>query len=287
MERAKKLRQMLNQNDFWILPGIYDCLGARIVENAGANMLFLSGGALSYSKLGQPDIGLLTLRDFSETILNITRVTQVPLIADADNGFGNAIHAANTAFTYEQSGASGLQIDDKVLPSTNPKQDEVIAWNLIAPKIKAMRQNVTPEFVIVFRTCAHLYGLGLDEAIDRVNKAAECGADIAYIDGLKSIDEIKRVSDEAKIKLMINLNEKGFAGGLSQEEIRQFNFKVGLYPISTMLAAAKGITDVMQVLESDGSTLRARDNMVDPPSIIYNMMGLTSLAERYQPLYED
>lgn len=283
---ARDFRKAVSQGSFLTLPGIYDCLGARIAEEAGFSALFLSGGALAYSRLGVPDFGFLSLTEFGESIKNIVACVKIPLIADADNGFGNAIQAAYTGKVYEQLGAAGLQIDDKVLPASDPNKDEVIAWELVAPKIKAVRQNVSEDFVIIYRTCANLYGYGIDESIRRVNLARECGADYAYVDGIRSVAEMEALSAQANLPLMINLNEKGFCGSLPTEQIKKLNYCIGLFPISSMLAAAKGMMNVLGVLAKKGSTLSARDAMVNPPTTVHNMMGQTSLVGTYGKLYK-
>lgn len=282
--KKKMLRKVLEETDFLTLPGIYDCLSARIAEDAGFKAIFLSGGGLACSRLGRPDIGFLSARDFSDTIANIAACVNVPIIADADNGFGNAIHAGKTAQLYEQVGAAGIQIDDKILPGRTPAVNEMVEWDMVSPKLKAVRKDVSDDFVIIYRTVANLYGYGIDESISRINKAAECGADYAYIDGIKSMDELKKVSDEAKIKLLVNLNEKGFCGSVPIEEIKKFKYKIGLFPISTMLSAANSMMQVMQSLFENGSTLTKRDLLCNPP-VVYNMLGLNSLTETYSEFY--
>ena len=134
---AKQLRKALEENSFLTLPGVYDCLSAKIAEEAGFPALFLSGGALAYGLLGRPDIGFLNLAEFGDAIKRIVSTVKVPVLADADAGFGNAIHAANTGAVYEQLGAAGLQIDDKVLPAIRPDKDEILDWELVGPKITA------------------------------------------------------------------------------------------------------------------------------------------------------
>ena len=260
---AQDLRRILAENKFLTLPGVYDCLSGKIAEEAGFPALFLSGGALAYSVLGRPDFGFLSLAEF-----------------------GTAIQAANTGAMYEQLGAAGLQIDDKVLPASHPARDEIINWDLMSPKIQAVRDNVSPDFVIVFRTCANLYGYGIDEAIRRINLSKECGADYAYVDGIKSMEELEKVSQQAAIPLMVNLNEKGFVGGnVPIEQVKELNFSIGLFPISSMLAASQGMIEVLGALADQGSTLSVRDKMTDPPTRIHRMMGQVSLVEKYTPYY--
>lgn len=283
---AKELRRLLAENKFLTLPGVYDCLSARIAQEAGFPALFLSGGALAYSVLGKPDFGFLSLAEFGDAIQHIVSACRAPLLADADNGFGNAIQAANTGAVYEQLGAAGLQIDDKVLPASHPARNEIVDWEMIGPKIQAVRDGVSDDFVIVYRTCANLYGYGVEESIRRINLARERGADYAYVDGIKSMEELKRISDEAAIPLMVNLNEKGFVGGnVPIEEVKALRYSIGLFPISSMLAAAQGMIEVMGALADRGSTLSVRDKMTDPPTRIHNMMGQTALVEKYAPYY--
>ena len=283
---AKELRRLLAENKFLTLPGVYDCLSARIAQEAGFPALFLSGGALAYSVLGKPDFGFLSLAEFGDAIQHIVSACRAPLLADADNGFGNAIQAANTGAVYEQLGAAGLQIDDKVLPASHPARNEIVDWEMIGPKIQAVRDSVSDDFVIVYRTCANLYGYGVGESIRRINLARERGADYAYVDGIKSMEELKKISDEAAIPLMVNLNEKGFVGGnVPIEEVKALRYSIGLFPISSMLAAAQGMIEVMGALADRGSTLSVRDKMTDPPTRIHNMMGQTALVEKYAPYY--
>lgn len=285
MKKTKLLRKMLDDNDFLTLPGVYDCLSARIAEEAGFKAIFLSGGALAYSRLGRPDIGFLSVNEFSDAIANIAACVDIPLIADADNGFGNAIHAGKTARFYEQIGASGIQIDDKVLPGLHPNKNEIVEWESIAPKIKAMRKDVSDDFVIIFRTVANLYDYGVEEAISRINNAGKIGADYAYIDGIKTKEDLEYISEKAEIKLLINLNENGFCGKLPIEDIKSLNYKIGLFPISTMLSASKSMMEIMNSLQEEGSTLLKRD-LLCKPAEIYNMMGLKTLTEEYSKLYD-
>lgn len=285
LNQKKELRRYLEKEPFVTLPGVYDCLSAKIAEEAGFKVLFLSGGGLAVCRLGRPDIGFLNVNEFGEAIRHIVATVHVPLIADADNGFGNAVHAADTGRMYEQLGAAGIQIDDKVLPSLTPSSDEVVPWREMEAKLKALRDEVSEDFVIIFRTVANLYGLGIDEAIKRVNAAADCGADYVYVDGIRSMDELKLVSEKAEAKLLVNLNEKGFCGGVPMDEIKELNYRIGMFPVSTMLAAAQGMIGVMQTLAEEGSTLPARNLMCNPP-VVHNMMGLRTLTEEYSKYYK-
>ena len=191
MSNQKKLRDVLDQSKFLILPGIYDCLSAKVAEETGAKALFLSGEALSVAGLGRPDIGFLNLTEFMNSIQRITSTVDIPLISDADNGFDNAIHVGNTARTFEALGVAGMQVDDQILPQSVPTTSkEMLSWEMTVPKIQAVRKNVSDDFVIIFRTIANIAKNDLEEAVRRINSAKEYGADYAYVDGLKSQEEL-------------------------------------------------------------------------------------------------
>lgn len=282
---SKQLRNILDETPFLVLPGVFDCLSAKLAERAGAKALFLSGGALSITSLGRPDIGLLNLTEFGSAIQRIVSTVDVPLISDADNGFGNAIHVGNTAMTFESLGVCGMQVDDQVLPQNTPTTSkECIPWNLVEPKIRAIRNNTSDDFVLIFRTIANITD-GVDEAVRRINMAAGIGADYAYVDGIKSQEEVEIVAEKAKVKLLINMNEKGAAANVPIDLIKRLGYKIGLFPVSTMATAAKAMSDMLADMFKDESTAKHRANMFNPVEI-YNMMGLDSLTEEALKLYK-
>lgn len=284
MNRNKRLREILDEESYLVLPGVYDCLTAKLAEEAGAKAIFLSGGALSIANLGKPDIGFLNLSEFTNTIQKIISTIDIPLISDADNGFGNGIHVGNTARVFENLGVSGMQIDDQILPQTRPTTSkEALEWELVEAKVKAVRMNVSDDFVIVFRTITN-FTHDVDEAIRRINLASELGADYAYVDGIKSEEELEKVARESKIKLLVNMNEKSVAANMPIEKIKELDYKIGLYPVSTMAVAAKSVYNLLVDLIKDENTLKHRDNMFNPVEV-YNMMGLDSLTEEYNKLY--
>ena len=191
-QNAQKLRQALQQQSYLMMPGIYDCLSAKMAENAGFQAAFFSGGAFSMATLGKPDIGFFNLTEAVHTLRRIVDSVNIPILSDGDNGFGNAIHAADTARAFETIGVAGIQVDDQVLPQSIPcTSKECNEWRYVEPKLIAIRKAVSPEFVILFRTIANITD-DLDKAIWRINRAAELGADYAYVDGLKSYEEASR-----------------------------------------------------------------------------------------------
>lgn len=281
----KHFKDIIKNKDFTILPGVYDALSSKLAEEAGARAIFISGGALSITNLGKPDIGFLTLNDFVDAINKIKRVVNVPIITDVDNGFGNAIHAGNTAKTVFIAGADGLQIDDQVLPQSKPTTSkEAMSMDLVIPKIKAMRENVEDSFTIIFRTVANYNG-NIQDAVDRVNLAGENGADAVYVDGLESYEEVVYVSKNVKYPLLLNMNEKGFPASLKINEVKELGFNIGLYPVSTMAVTASATKKLLDTLMKDETTLSLREEMANPVDI-YNLFGLTDSVEYESKKYK-
>lgn len=281
----KHFKNIIRDESFTILPGVYDALSAKLAEEAGANAIFISGGALSITNLGKPDIGFLTLDDFVDTINKIKRVVNVPVITDVDNGFGNAIHAGNTAKTVFNAGADGLQIDDQILPQSTPTTSkEAMDIKLVVPKIKAMRENVDESFTIIFRTVANYNG-DIEDAVNRANLAGENGADAVYVDGLTTYDEVLYVSKNVKYPLLLNMNEKGYPASLKIDEVKKLGFNIGLYPVSTMAIAANATKKLLDTLMKDETTLSLREEMVNPLDI-YNLFGLTDSVEYESKKYK-
>lgn len=281
------VKDILSNEKFTVMPGVYDCLSAKLAEHAGAKVLFLSGGALSVASLGRPDIGFLNLTEFADAAQKITSTINIPLISDADNGFGNAIHTANAAKTFERIGIAGMQIDDQVLPQSTPTTSkECLDWAYAKAKIFAVRESVSSDFVLIFRTIANIAG-DFNEALARANKATQAGADYVYIDGLKSLEEVEKVAHgvDSNVKLLINMNEKGAAARVPIQQIKSLGYKIGLFPVSSMAVAAKSMYDMLSDLMTQESTISYRDKMLNPTDI-YNMVGLTSLTESAQKLYD-
>lgn len=280
----KNFKEIVNENNFTILPGIYDSLTAKLAEKAGFQAIFLSGGALSITNLGKPDMGFLTLSDFKESIQKISRVVDIPIITDVDNGFGNSIHAGDTAKTVFEAGADGLQIDDQILPQDKPTTSkDALDIDLVIPKIRAMRENVDDSFTIIFRTVENYNG-SVEKAVERVNLAGDNGADLVYVDGLSSYEEVLYVSENVKYPLLINMNEKGFPASLETEVVKNLGFKIALFPVSTMAITAHINEKLFKTLINEQTTLSLREDMTNPLDI-YNLFGLSESVEKESKKY--
>lgn len=283
-DHPTNLQTILSTTTFLTLPGIYDCLSAKMAQLAGFQALFFSGGSFSLANMGYPDIGFYNCTESLLAVEKIIELTNLPVIVDIDNGFGNAIHSAAFAQRLQTIGAAGIQIDDQELPQAIPSNSKCsIDWTYVAPKIEAIREKVDQHFFILFRTVRNITH-NLDEAIQRINVAKELGCDMAYVDGLKNMNEVEKLSNEAQIPLLINLNEKGFCSTIETKLLERLGYKVGLYPVSVLSAAAYSMRNVLATIHQQHTTVPLHDQMY-PIAQLYNEFGLNSLTQHFSSFY--
>lgn len=285
-EKFKKFRDLIASDKMLMAPGAYDALTAKIIESLEFDVVYFSGGSVSISKLGYPDIGLISFAEMMDQLRNVVKAVDVPVFADGDNGYGNAINVMRTVQEYESAGVAGIQLDDLILPKRYAEPaKQILTIEEIKGKIKAASDaRINPDFVIIFRTLARL-DHGIDEAILRANAAVESGADVVFIDGLISEEDFNKIIDEVDAPLLINMNEKGYPANFSIEYMEDKGFKLAIFPVSSIAAAAKGIYEVMKILKTTKSTLGARDKMLEVLDL-YDFVGLEKfhqLEKKYLP----
>lgn len=284
-KQSAALRSLLKENSFLMLPGVYDCLGARVAEQSGFPALYFSGGAFSMAQLGRPDMGFFGLGDLTGALMRLLSCVSVPVITDADNAFGNAVHAANTAKTLCALGIAGMQLDDDILPQRYPgRSKDAIEWELLTPKIRAIRSAADSDFVLILR-CMLARTEGIEKAIERANMAAELGVDYVYFDGISSDRDLELIAERCRAGRMVNLNEMTYPAKLPLDTLKGYGFTVGLYPVSAIQAAAKAYETLFTALRQKGSTLGEQERMT-PSTDILNLMGMQSMIDAFSPLYK-
>src|SRR5204862_1449161 len=200
MRATTRLRTMLGAPGIIVAPGAYDGFSARLIEAAGFKAVYMTGAGTAASYLGQPDLGLATLTEMATHASHLASCVTLPVIADADTGYGNVLNVVRTVREYERAGVAGLHIEDQVAPK---KCGHIAGKQIIPPhefcdKIRAAAEYRTdPDFVIIARTDARAV-TNLDDAIERGNRAAEAGADVIFVEAPQTLDEIQRVAREVK-----------------------------------------------------------------------------------------
>lgn len=246
------------------MPGCYDPLGARLIELAGFDAVYMTGFGTAASLLGRPDVGLLGGAEMIDNARRIAAAVNVPVLADADTGYGNAINIIHTVRQYEQAGVAAIHLEDQVHPKRCGHMDgkEVVAADEFAAKIRAATQaRSSNSFLIVARTDAKAPH-GMDEARRRADMALEAGADVLFIEALQTPDEIETVADAYRgTPLLFNWVEGGKTPKLTYSELTELGFAIVIMPITTLLAATGAMTTVLDQIRADGTPADIADKI--------------------------
>jgi 2-methylisocitrate lyase-like PEP mutase family enzyme len=261
------LAQRLQQPSALLAPGIYDALTALIAEQAGFEALYLSGASIAYTRLGRSDIGLTTASEVANTLSNITDRVRVPVIVDADTGFGNALNMQRTVRDFERAGAAMIQIEDQTFPKRCGHLDGkgVVPVKEMQGKIHAaLDARKSSNTLILARTDA-LAVEGLDAALDRAEKYLECGVDALFVEALRTPEQMKVACDRFahRIPLLANMVEGGKTPILSADELGKFGFKIVIFPGGTARAVSHTLQGYYGSLKKYQTTAPWRDNMLD------------------------
>ena len=283
-EKRQKLRRRLTAGPMIVAPGIYDAYGARFVEQAGFEAVYMTGNGVSASLLGRPDVGLIDLTLLSQHAHRAAACVDIPLICDADTGYGNAVNVRRTVEEFEAAGVAGIHLEDQVspkrcghLPGSRPVIELEEAVGKVEAAIAARRD---PDFIIIARTdsaSAH----GLDDAIRRGQAFRKAGADVVFVE-LKSSpqikEQLKRVTDEIDAPCLVNVEELGELGQLTGAELDKLGLRLAIYPGLGRYAAGYGIRHALDALKRDGTTIKARDRMLSFRD--YNaVLGISDVEE--------
>ncbi|WP_090130519.1 oxaloacetate decarboxylase [Limnohabitans sp. Rim11] len=261
------LAQRLQQPSALLAPGIYDALTALIAEQAGFEALYLSGASIAYTRLGRSDIGLTTASEVANTLANITDRVRVPVIVDADTGFGNALNMQRTVRDFERAGAAMIQIEDQTFPKRCGHLDGkgVVPVKEMQGKIHAaLDARRSSNTLILARTDA-LAVEGLDAALDRAEKYLECGVDALFVEALRTPEQMKVACDRFahRIPLLANMVEGGKTPILSAEELGKVGFKIVIFPGGTARAVSHTLRAYYGSLKTHQTTAPWRDQMLD------------------------
>jgi carboxyvinyl-carboxyphosphonate phosphorylmutase len=258
MRTTTRLRELLAGPDLIVAPGAYDALSARLIAQAGFPAVYMTGYGTAASVLGQPDVGLLTMSEMVSRAGALAAVTgDVPLIADADTGYGNPINVRRTIREYERAGVAGIHIEDQIWPKKcgHMEGKQVIPAEEMVQKIRAAvdaRQD--PDFVIIARTDANAVH-GFEDALRRGQLYREAGADMLFIEAPRSLAELQGIGRAfPDVPLLFNWAESGKTPTLPLAEIRALGFKLVIFPVSLLFAATRTMLDLLDLLKRGETT---------------------------------
>ena len=264
----QQLRKRLTEGSMIVAPGIYDAYGARLVEQAGFDAIYMTGNGVSASLLGQPDVGLVDLTLFAAHAHRAAACIDIPLICDADTGYGNAVNVRNTVREFESAGVAAIHIEDQVAPKRCghlPGSRPVVAMAEHVGKIEAaVAARRDPDFIIIARTDA-AGGLGLDEAIRRGQAYRKAGADVVFVELKNSatiLDDLRRVTAESGAPCLVNIDGGGKLGELTVPEIAQLGFRIAIFPGLGRAIAGYAMREAFDVLKREGNTKAVRGRML-------------------------
>ena len=265
MNYAKTLRTALAEEKTLLVPGSYDAFSAKILKQAGFKVVYMSGSAVTASLTGMPDVGILTLTEMVNQARNMVNAVDIPLICDADNGYGNPINVVRTVKEYERIGVAGIHIEDQVAPKRCGHFDgkQVLPSLEMVKKIEAARYAREDEdFLLIARTDARSV-MGLEEALTRAKIYFEAGADMIFVESPQSEAELVTISRElAGIPLLVNMVEGGKTPILPFERLSEMGYKIVLYPTCGIRAVAKSLKDLAEHLFAFKNTLEFEDRLI-------------------------
>ncbi len=252
------LRQRFDAGEMVLAPGCYDALGARLVEEAGFSAAYMTGFGSSASRLGRPDIGLMSLAEMVDNARRIAQAVDIPVIADADTGYGNSINMIRTVREYEAAGVSAIHIEDQVMPKKcgHMEGKQVVRAEEMAAKVSAaVAARRSPEFLIIARTDARA-AEGLEAALERGRIYREAGADALFVEAPQSTDEIEAIARTfSDVPLLFNYAEGGKTPAVTHTFLRELGFRLVIFPLTMLLVATESIRSALARIRADGSPI--------------------------------
>ena len=257
---AARLRALLESGQTIVAPGAFDPLAARLVEEAGFPAVYMTGFGTSAALIGRPDVGLLTMTEMAASAGRIADCVDIPVIADADTGYGNALNVIRTVGAYEAAGVAGIHIEDQVAPKKCGHMEGklVIGAEEMAAKVRAaVEARAQPEFVIIARTDARAVE-GLERALARARMYREAGADVLFIEALVSEAEVEEVARAFPgVPLLFNWAEGGKTPPVSLARLTELGYRIVIFPISTLLAATAAMRAILREIAASGTPAAA------------------------------
>ena len=253
IENSTKLRNLIKNNSFLPIPSCFDALSAKLIEQTGFNAMFMSGFTASASRIGEPDLGVMTLTEVLDQLNNITDATSLPVIGDGDTGYGNAMNVQRTVKSFAKIGCAGVLIEDQLSPKRcghTPGKDVVSreeAFDRIRASVDAREEK---DILIMARTDAN-HTHGIKEAIERAQIFHELGSDILFVEAPKTEEEMRLICQEVPGCKIANIVEGGLTPNLSMKELEDIGYNMAVYPLTALSSAMKAMVDSLNKLKTD------------------------------------
>ena len=272
MRASTRLRQLLRQPELVVAPGCYDAITARMIERAGFPAVYMSGAAVSAS-LGYPDYGLVTMSEMVERAGVIARSVSIPVVSDADTGYGNELNVTRTVREFEARGVAAIHIEDQVSPKRCGHLDnkELIGRDAYVSKVRAaVAARQDPDFVIIARTDARTVN-GFDDAIERVNAALAAGADVAFFESPTSEEELTAIPRLLKGDCLLNIVQAGKTPLISFARARELGYRIAIIPSALMVSTIGAGEAALAAIRKTGAVAPAASNL--SPREIFRRVG--------------
>lgn len=277
---TQKIRALFAEKKMVVAPGAHDSLTAKIISRLGFDAVYMTGYGQSASHLGQPDVGLMTLSEMAGRASNIVEASGLPVIADADTGFGNAVNVMRTVREYEKAGVAVIQLEDQVMPKKcgHMTGRQIIDKKEMEGKIKAAvdaRRN--PDFMVMARTDARTI-CGIEEAIERGLAYKEAGADIIFIESPESEEEMRLINESIPGLTLANMVEGGRTPMLNNARLEELGYNLVIYPTASTFVTTRSMIRLWESLKRDGTTLGMVNEMVTF-SEFNDLIGLSAIHD--------
>ena len=280
-DKRRRFKERLQQGPIIIAPGCYDAFSAKLVEFAGFETGYMTGAGVSAGLAAMPDVGLLTMTEMVEQARRISDATGLPIISDADTGYGGPLNVRRTVEQFERAGVCAIHLEDQEIPKKcgHLEGKRVISAGRMIDRLKASLDARTDEnFLIIARTDARATH-GLDEALDRGRRYAETGADVIFIEAPESVEEVQEIGRRFKdVPLLMNRGGGGKTPALSAAELERMGFQIVIFPGDLQKAAGKAMIEILSILKETGNTDSARARMMSFEER-FEILGLSRFRE--------
>ena len=275
------LRERIEAGETVLAPGCYDALGARLVEDAGFPAAYMTGFGSSASRLGRPDVGLMSLPEMVDNARRIVQAVDIPLIADADTGYGNPINVIRTVREYEAAGVAAIHLEDQVMPKKcgHLEGKELVPAREMAAKVEAaVAARRSPDFLIIARTDARAVE-GLEAALERARMYAEAGADGLFVEAPQSEAEIEAVARAfPDVPLLFNYAEGGKTPAVGYDRLRSLGFSIVIFPLTLLFVATQAMRAALARVKADGTPIDLLPSLL-PFDEFASFIGLPEMRE--------